>query len=56
MTFTGTVERADALKGTVELGGNGSATFTATRAKEQARGQGSGVRVATPHAPESDSR
>ena len=56
MTFTGTVERADALKGTVELGGNGSATFTATRAKEQARGQGSGVRVATPHAPESESR
>jgi len=33
MTFTGTVERADALRGTVDLGGNGSATFIATRAK-----------------------
>jgi len=33
MTFTGTVERADALRGTVDLGGNGSATFIATKAK-----------------------
>ena len=33
MTFTGTVERADALRGDVDLGGNGSATFIATRAK-----------------------
>lgn len=31
MTFTGTVESADALKGTVDLGGNGSGTFTASR-------------------------
>ena len=31
MTFTGTAENANALKGTVELGGNGSATFTAVR-------------------------
>ena len=33
MTFTGTVERADALRGKVDLGGNGSATFIATKAK-----------------------
>ena len=33
MTFTGTVERVDALRGDVDLGGNGSATFIATKAK-----------------------
>jgi hypothetical protein len=33
MTFTGTVENANYLKGTVELGGNGTATFTAVRQK-----------------------
>ena|SRR5688572_28180234 len=38
MTFTGTVERADALRGDVELGGNGSATFIATRAKPGSAG------------------
>jgi hypothetical protein len=31
MTFAGAVESANALKGTVDLGGNGSGTFTATR-------------------------
>lgn len=31
MTFNGTVESRAALKGTVDLGGNGSGTFTATR-------------------------
>lgn len=31
MTFTGTFEGKDALKGSVELGGNGMATFTARR-------------------------
>ncbi|HEX6314668.1 MAG TPA: hypothetical protein VFZ73_07400 [Gemmatimonadaceae bacterium] len=31
MTFEGTVENANALKGAVELGGNGTATFTAVR-------------------------
>ena len=31
MTFTGTFEGKDNLKGTVELGGNGMATFTARR-------------------------
>lgn len=31
MTFAGTVEGANNLKGTVELGGNGNATFTAVR-------------------------
>jgi hypothetical protein len=31
MTFTGTVESKDALKGSVELGGNGTGTFTARR-------------------------
>jgi hypothetical protein len=39
MTFTGTVERTDALRGTVDLGGNGSGTFIATRAKDEARAQ-----------------
>ena len=42
MTFNGTVESANALKGTVDLGGNGSGTFTATRQKESSseiRGQ-----------------
>lgn len=34
MTFTGTIESADALKGSVELGGNGTATFTARRQKD----------------------
>lgn len=34
MTFTGTVEGTDAVKGSVELGGNGSATFTGTRQKQ----------------------
>jgi hypothetical protein len=38
MTFNGTVERADLLKGSVDLGGNGSATFQATKAKENDRG------------------
>jgi hypothetical protein len=33
MTFSGTVERPDALRGDVDLGGNGSATFIATKAK-----------------------
>jgi hypothetical protein len=33
MTFAGTVEGADLVKGSVELGGNGSATFTGTRQK-----------------------
>ena len=33
MTFTGTVEGTDTVKGSVELGGNGSATFTGTRQK-----------------------
>lgn len=31
MTFNGTVESNDSLKGTVDLGGNGSGTFTARR-------------------------
>ena len=39
MTFTGTVERADALRGDVDLGGNGSATFIATRAKPEFSGR-----------------
>lgn len=34
MTFTGAIESADALKGSVELGGNGTATFTARRQKD----------------------
>lgn len=34
MTFTGTVESAAALKGTVDLGGNGSGTFTASRRRD----------------------
>ena len=34
MTFNGTVESAAALKGTVDLGGNGSGTFTATRQRD----------------------
>jgi hypothetical protein len=34
MTFTGTVEGTDAVKGSVELGGNGTATFTGTRQKQ----------------------
>ena len=34
MTFTGTVESAAALKGTVDLGGNGSGTFTASRQRD----------------------
>lgn len=34
MTFTGTVEGTDTVKGSVELGGNGSATFTGTRQKQ----------------------
>jgi hypothetical protein len=33
MTFEGTVEGANSLKGAVELGGNGTATFTAVRQK-----------------------
>ena len=33
MTFTGVAESADALKGTVDLGGMGSGTFTAKREK-----------------------
>lgn len=33
MSFAGTVESADALKGSVDMGGNGTATFTATRQK-----------------------
>lgn len=36
MTFAGTVESADALKGSVELGGNGSGTFTGRRQKDPA--------------------
>jgi len=31
MTFTGTIESKDALKGSVDLGGNGTGTFTARR-------------------------
>jgi hypothetical protein len=31
MTYSGTVESKDALKGSVELGGNGTGTFTARR-------------------------
>ena len=31
MTFNGTIESKDALKGSVELGGNGTGTFTARR-------------------------
>jgi hypothetical protein len=31
MTFSGTAESKDALKGSVELGGNGTGTFTARR-------------------------
>jgi hypothetical protein len=34
MTFTGIIESTDALKGSVELGGNGTATFTARRQKD----------------------
>jgi hypothetical protein len=34
MTFVGTIEAPDALKGSVELGGNGTATFTARRQKD----------------------
>ena len=34
MTFTGVIEGTDALKGTVDLGGNGTATFTARRQKD----------------------
>ena len=49
MTFTGTVERADALRGTVDLGGNGSATFIATRAKEEVGSQGQRRAAPTPH-------
>jgi hypothetical protein len=33
MSFVGTVESADALKGNVDLGGNGTGTFTAVRQK-----------------------
>lgn len=33
MTFEGTVEGTDVLKGSVDLGGNGTATFTGTRQK-----------------------
>ena len=33
MTFTGVAETTDALKGTVDLGGMGSGTFTAKREK-----------------------
>jgi hypothetical protein len=36
MTFTGTVESKDALKGSVDLGGNGSGTFTGARQKPPA--------------------
>ena len=31
MTFSGTIESKDALKGSVELGGNGTGSFTARR-------------------------
>ena len=34
MTFAGTVESPGALKGTVDLGGNGSGTFTASRQRD----------------------
>ena len=34
MTFSGAAESKDALKGAVDLGGNGSGTFTATRQKQ----------------------
>ena len=34
MTFNGTIESTDALKGTVDLGGNGSGTFTGRRSKD----------------------
>jgi hypothetical protein len=36
MTFTGTMNGKDALKGSVDLGGQGSGTFTATRQKPPA--------------------
>jgi hypothetical protein len=35
MTFSGSVERTDALRGTVDLGGNGSGTFIATKVKQE---------------------
>lgn len=38
MTFTGTVEGADLVKGSVDLGGNGTATFTGTRRKPPGSG------------------
>jgi hypothetical protein len=34
MTFTGIIESTEALKGSVDLGGNGTATFTARRQKD----------------------
>jgi hypothetical protein len=34
MTFEGTAQSKDALKGSVDLGGNGSGTFTAVRQKQ----------------------
>ena len=39
MTFNGIAESADALKGSVELGGNGTATFTARRQKQDPAGR-----------------
>jgi len=33
LTYTGTIESADAVKGTVDLGGFGGGTFTGTRQK-----------------------
>jgi len=37
MTFDGTMESRDYVKGTVDLGGNGGATFTGQRQKQDAR-------------------
>jgi hypothetical protein len=38
MTFNGVAESKDGLKGTVDLGGMGTGTFTATRQEQRARG------------------
>ena len=35
MTFEGTIESKDALKGSVDLGGNGTGTFTARRQRQE---------------------
>lgn len=40
MTFTGTMNGKDALRGSVDMGGMGSGTFTATRQKDPALATG----------------